>query len=330
MSRTEQQTFLAFAYAEVARREKENKVSTAKGYARAVHSFERFLLQQGIEDLHISQLTAGLLKQYETWLRQNNVTANSSSAYNRSLHAIYRKMTEEQPPAPDPFADIFRGVAETAKRAVSSNDIHLIATIDIQAALQEAWTKEGKKTNGKRFSNKVQKLTFVRDMFIFSFCSRGMNFIDMAFLHKSDVSNGTISYCRSKTKKCQCVKIEDEMQAIMDSHPSDSIYQFPILNPTDDANALYKAYNSAISSFNKGLAELGKLLNLQLTTYVSRHSWADIAFEQEGIYFVSEGLGHNSIKTTQVYINSINNNRLAAGNRNLIKKVLHPENDEES
>jgi len=278
-------------------------------------------------DVSATQLTEELLKQYEAWLTNNCVSNNSISTYNRSLHAIYQRAVNGLPSMPDPFANVYRGVADTVKRALSSSEIHLVATFDIRSALIEARRKEGKKPSGKRFDNTLEKLTFVRDLFIFSFCMRGMNFIDMAYLCKGNVSNDTISYCRSKTRKWQSVTIEEEMRDIMDRHPADGIYQFPILKSAGSEKELYKTYRSALSHFNKSLAALGKLMGLQLTSYVSRHSWADIAYEQEGIYFASEGLGHSSIRTTQIYINSINSNRLTEGNHKLIKNVLRKNED---
>ena len=42
-------------------------------------------------------------------------------------------------------------------------------------------------------------LAYARDIFMFSFYTRGMSFIDMAFLRKKDLQNGILSYRRQKT-----------------------------------------------------------------------------------------------------------------------------------
>jgi len=47
-------------------------------------------------------------------------------------------------------------------------------------------------------------------------------------------------------------------------------------------------------------------LDVKLTTYVSRHTWATIA-DKSGIdrRIISKGLGHSNLHTTEIYINDI-------------------------
>ncbi len=63
------------------------------------------------------------------------------------------------------------------KRAVSADVIRLIRDIDLR--LHPA-------------------LDLARDLFMFSFYTRGMSFVDMAYLRKSDLRNGILSYRRRK------------------------------------------------------------------------------------------------------------------------------------
>lgn len=56
--------------------------------------------------------------------------------------------------------------------------------------------------------------------------------------------------------------------------------------------------------------------------YISRHSWATIA-KNEGIpiSLISEGLGHTSEKTTQIYLNSFAVDTLNKVNENVADAV---------
>jgi integrase len=56
-------------------------------------------------------------------------------------------------------------------------------------------------------------------------------------------------------------------------------------------------------------------LSIPLTTYVSRHSWATIA-KRQGVptAVISEGLGHETERTTQIYLDSFENDVLDAAN----------------
>lgn len=56
--------------------------------------------------------------------------------------------------------------------------------------------------------------------------------------------------------------------------------------------------------------------------YIARHSWASIA-KDLGIPLnvISEALGHNSAKTTQIYLHSIDRNVIDKANAKIIKRM---------
>ena len=72
------------------------------------------------------------------------------------------------------------------------------------------------------------------------------------------------------------------------------------------------------------LHQLSKMLhlNVPLTSYVARHSWATTAKEEGvAIAMISEGLGHSSEKVTNVYLASFNNNAMSKANRKVISRI---------
>lgn len=163
-----------------------------------------------------------------------------------------------------------------------------------------------------------------RDMFLFSFYTRGMSFIDMAYLKKTDLRNGVLSYRRSKTGQTLSVQWESCMQQILDHYPSrgDSEYLFPIIRHS--LSDKRRQYKNSLARINRNLKELGRVIGLSapLTMYVARHSWASIA-HSEGIPLsvISEGMGHDNEKTTQIYLASLEHSVVDKANRKILKLV---------
>lgn len=77
-------------------------------------------------------------------------------------------------------------------------------------------------------------------------------------------------------------------------------------------------------NINHALKKIGEMADLKmpLTTYVARHTWASEARDMNiPIAVINEGMGHNSIKTTQVYLNSIDISRINEANKRIIKRI---------
>ena len=103
---------------------------------------------------------------------------------------------------------------------------------------------------------------------------------------------------------------------------SQSPYLLPILSSTGSEG--YRQYKSALRLYNQHLHQLSKMLhlNVPLTSYVARHSWATTAKEEGvAIAMISEGLGHSSEKVTNVYLASFNNNAMSKANRKVISRI---------
>ena len=164
---------------------------------------------------------------------------------------------------------------------------------------------------------------YARDIFILSFMLRGMSFIDMAFLKKTDLSNGYVTYRRRKTGQKLIIEWTQDMQAIVDKYPTaGSEYLLPIIrNP--NSIAIY-AYRNAGYRINRHLRLIAHALDIQipLTMYVARHSWASAA-KAKGIPIsvISEGMGHDSELTTQIYLASLDTSVVDRANSLLLREL---------
>lgn len=275
------------------------KERTSETYAATLKSFMRF--RQG-KDLLWNEIDSDIIRMYETYLQNRGLTRNSSSFYMRILRAVYNRavekgLTEER----RPFKQVYTGIDKTVKRAISLKTIKKIKDLDL---------------------SQNPHLAFARDMFLFSFYTRGMSFIDMAYLKKKDLQNGMLSYRRRKTGQRLMIRWEKCMQEIVDKYGAcnDTPYLLPILNkPQTGSRSQYK---NALSRINRYLKEIALLAGMEipLTMYVSRHSWASIAKSKNiPLAVISEGMGHDSETTTQIYLASLENCAVDRANAQILK-----------
>ena len=318
--------FLSLLDAEIQNLSERNHFGQAQKIQSARKSFRNFLTTRGQADITLSELTVHIICDYQQWLEQRGVMKNSSSCYMRTLQSVYNKsvatLTDWQQ---QPFAKVYRGIAKTKKRATTINMMKRLKSMDLRQGLIAL----GKNPRRKTFQPLLHKLMFVRDIFIFSYCARGMAFVDVAYLRKRDIRHGVIHYARRKTGQHIEVAVEPLMQEIIGRYADEcpeSPYLFPILRATDEATA-YRRYRSALRTYNEYLKMIATMLggDVNLTSYVARHSWASNMHELNApMAIISEGLGHDSEITTQIYIKSLESNEIHRANKAFINQIFSP------
>lgn len=280
----------------------QGRFKTAQAYRSAVKSLTTCF---GREEIPLCRIDAASMCKYQTWLLGRGVTLNTVSFYMRILRAVHRRAVRAGLTVPDdPFRDVYTGAERTRKRAVDAG---------LLAVLRSAELPGG-------------GLSFARDLFLFSFYTRGMSFVDMAYLRKGDAAGGVIVYFRRKTGRQLTIRVEPCIQEIIDRyapHVADTPYLLPILTATDPA-AAFRQYRSALVSFNRRLKEISHLLRLEcgLTSYVSRHTWATTAYRRHvPTSVISEGLGHGSERMTRIYLAAFEQSELDAANRIILENL---------
>ncbi len=300
-------TFTQYIKQQISSVYQQGRFSTANNYQTALHSFLRFREQ---EDIPLQELSSSMIADYERWLKNRRISMNTISCYLRSLRSIYNKAVSEHLITDrHPFEKSFTGYPETEKRSISTTDIHKLKELPIE---------------------KKSCLHLVRDIFLFCIFTCGMPFVDIAFLRKSQISDdGYLTYKRHKTNQQIRMKLLPCAQEIIQKYQSnDSVYVFPILDTIQPEEA-HKQYRNKLSYYNKLLKELGNRAGIshKLTSYVSRHSWASLAYEQNtDVAVISKGLGHTSTRTTYVYIKGIDDTRLDDANQKVIRKIMGKKN----
>jgi len=286
--------FFPFIKYVISKLETEKRGKTASIYKTVQRSFSRF--RYG-EDIRIDRIDNLLIQRYETYLKNNGVCINSISCYMRALRAIYNQAVEKGLTISKvPFKDVYTGIDKTIKRAVDEDIIVKLHNLDLSEypALQQA-----------------------RDLFMFSFYTRGMSFIDMANLTQSNIKNGYIIYSRSKTKQVLTIKVEKCIEEIIERYRDLTIdnYLLPIYCKQN------RSPSSNLRTHNKRLNRISKILGLEkpLSSYVSRHSWATIALRKGiPVQVISEGMGHENEKTTRIYLASMDQSVIDNANAQII------------
>ncbi|BDB56071.1 site-specific integrase [Flavobacterium ammonificans] len=251
------------------------------------------------DQLKFTELNVEFLQKYDSYLRSRGGIDSGIGIKMRTIRAIYNKAIQRKI-IPDRFYP-FKTVKisnlknENKKEYLTENEIKLIINKDF-------------------IQNK--KLQFAKDMYLFSFYCRGMNFIDLMKLNHTNLFENRISYIRTKTGVHLEFKLISSAQEILNYYSQKSFnnYLFPVLlNENMTPLQLKNREHKILGQINKSLKEILQVLeiNKNITFYTARHSFATyLKFNNVSIDAVSEMLGHTNIKTTQSYLSKLPNKKL--------------------
>lgn len=280
-----------------------NRFVTANNYEKTMRSFSAFL---GGVKLPFPAMTGELISDYNIYLIRRGVVRNTISFYMRNLRAVYNRAAKQHLTVQThPFREVYTGIDRTRKRAVGESVISRLYRLDLQGHAS---------------------LELARDLFIFSYCTRGMAFVDMAYLRKTDIRDGNICYARHKTVQRLCIRIEPHIRRIIDRYAGASpVYVFPILDTEDSAEA-FSRYQVALTRYNRQLSRLSGMLppncRVSLTSYTARHSWATAARNHNvPLSVISAGMGHSSERTTRIYLTMLENSAIDSANQVIIGNI---------
>ena len=274
--------------------------NTAAHYVQTLNSLMRY--RDG-HDMPFGLITPQFTLAYETWLRNQHLCRNTTSFYMRILRTIYNKAVSSGITTDShPFRHVYTGIDKTAKRAICKEDITRIKQADLTHR---------------------PAIDFARDMFLLSFYLRGISPIDLAFLRKTSIRQGVITYTRSKTGQQMHVRIVPDIQQLFDKYAdTHTKYLLPLIKREDGTEQ--QQYRNSTQGINRHLKQLSEFLHLStpLTLYVARHSWASIAQSScIPLHVISGAMGHDSELTTQIYLASIQTSQIDEANNIIIGSI---------
>lgn len=273
-------------------------------------SLNAILIFHGSDKLGFREITPEWLKYFEGSLRARGCSWNTVSTYLRTLRAVYNRAVDlrKAPYVPHLFKSVYTGTRADRRKALDTEDIQKVFAGQSQSAFTPA-------------------MRCARELFIIMFLLRGLPFVDLAYLRKSDLRGNVITYRRRKTGRPLSVTLTPEAMLLLQKHinrDDRSPYLFPILHSDEGTPEAYREYQLALRSFNHQLELLGKLLGLKekLSSYTARHTWATTAYYCEihpGI--ISEAMGHSSITVTETYLKPFRNHKIDEANKQIVDFV---------
>lgn len=274
---------------------KEDRITTASSYECGLKAFKKFKA-----NLSFNQVTPELLNRFEKWMLDNGKSISTVGIYTRCIRTIFNLVREQ-----------LKGV----KYPFSRNGYCIPASRNIKKALKFEQIKQ-------IFDYEVEEDgTFkaaALDFWIFSYLSNGMNVKDILSLKWRDLDSNQITYVRQKTirskkmnQKPIQVFLSDHLKAIIarrsNTDRTPESYLFPFLNDRMTGEEKLRKIKKATREVNKWMNIIGEELEIELnlTTYVARHSFSTV-LKRSGapMEFINESLGHSSMRTTERYLDS--------------------------
>ena len=289
--------------------EKADRLGNTKSYHYVYNSIKRFCKND--LDFPFSDMDFDWLSRYEQWLKQSNCTEVTIALHFRTLRSVYNKAIVAKCASKSsyPFGEfkVSKFDTSTQKRAIPKETIKKVMEVDL--------------------SNEEFYVQFSRDIFIFSYLCGGINFTDIASLKHSNMIDNKLQYIRKKTKKKINTPLSDEAMQIIQKYVSNKTksndYIFPILDDKVHKTEIQKhnRKHKIIGKINPSLKIVARLSGVKanLTTYVARHSFATV-LKNSGvnIALISESLGHSDLATTQIYLDSFENEQVGEAFKNLL------------
>ena len=151
----------------------------------------------------------------------------------------------------------------------------------------------------------------VRNAFLFSFYNAGVRISDILTMTWDNILDGRLVYKMYKTGKPHSLILKEKPLAILELYKDNGqSFIFPFLEDRydySDPMFLHNQIGSKTALINSYLKEIAVKTGIKknVTTHTARHSFADIARKKtDNIYNLSKALGHSSIKITESYLAS--------------------------
>lgn len=274
-------------------------MGTAKAYEATLSSLQRHL---SLSDFPFARLSSGFVIKYRDSLLKAGVKENTIGFYLHNIKAVYRKgCFDLNLTLPSPFCHIRIRAEKTAKRSLPIEKVKSLARLPLSVGTPEC---------------------LARDIFMFSIYTRGMSFVDIALLKKTDVSVGEIRYKRHKTGQLLEIGINRQIRDLLERYRNTTgVYLFPLVDEVANPYASYKkAYHKIRYALKKISLTIGA--NTPLRIHAARHCWATMARENgTPLPAISEALGHSSEKVTRIYLRELDRSILDEVNNHIADNI---------
>jgi integrase len=281
-----------------------DKVGNAKIYRTALNSFQGFRKKLNFEDI-----THNFLENYEKFMSQKGLGTNYISINLRCLRAIFNIAISE-------------GIIDIDKypfsKSLNDKKYKIKNSVNKKRALNKDELKILKSYVPKTNSEKRAYL-----IWWFSFYANGLNMKDICLLKYKNINGKTIEIIRRKSehstlsKKPIRIRYSDNIKSIINEignkDKSPNAHIFNIFHDGMSAIQEMKTVENLIKNVNKYMRKISLELKFDkiITTYWARHSFSTY-MKRSGasLEIISEALGHSSLETTELYLDSFDEETL--------------------
>jgi integrase/recombinase XerD len=280
----------------------EGSIKTSKGYTTISNHLKVYLKKKD-DYLLFSDVTPEFLNLLEKYFLGSKMKLSYSSigVYMRNIRTIFNQAISKKIISAElyPFGK-GKYVPPSSKKAKKALPIEVIEKI-------------------YNYKSDNAEVVRAKDMWLFAYFANGLNVKDIAFLKYENIKDGVLSFIRAKTKhstkdNIQTIEIfiTEDIQRIINKWgrkpQRPKTFIFDILHPKVLSDLqIYRDINQAVRTTNKYMKRMSEDLKLERvpTTNFARHSFSTV-LKRAGvpIEMISEQLGHTSIRTTQIYLDS--------------------------
>lgn len=227
---------------------------------------------------------------------------NSRNVHLRCLRAVFNSAMDDELTTNYPFRKFRIRPEETRKRALSIEELRLLANIECEPYQVE-----------------------YRDIFLLMFYLIGINAVDLFNAPPDAIRKGRLEYKRAKTHKLYSIKVEPEAMSIIDRYRGEK-HLLNMLDRYSDYRDYLHHMNNALKAIGRRTGKRGKVISKgpfpDLSSYWSRHSWATIASSLDvPVEIIGRALGHSvGAPVTNVYID-FDMKKVDSANRKVIDTV---------
>ncbi len=268
-------------------------------YLTTWHRIEAWLGKDKAAKLEFSDINFQWLEEFEAFLAKTSSSLNGRRIHHANLKAVINYAIDNEVTDRNPYRRFKIRTQATKKRNMGVEAIRMI----IFAKDLEPWMEK------------------YRDFFTLSFMLRGLNTVDLCNLPKP--VNGRIDWIRTKTGQPLSLKIEPEMQYLIDKYSGKDL----MLNFAEGKN--YRRFNDRLTKALHAIVEhinqhrSGGVEVPDCTMYWARHTWASIAHKLDiAMDVIGTGLAHSQHSVTDIYIER-DNDKIDTANRRVLDYVLY-------
>ena len=246
--------FIAYTNSRVEKLRDEGRYDAAIKLKKYLRKFITYL---GKNEVPFKDFDALLMRNYHTWLKNQELGRNTISLYIRNLKRVY-KLAVNDGLAAD--CNPFEGMDVSYRVKKERNGL----TLD-----------EVKRLRDLDLSGESEMTVLARDIFLFTVYTKGMRSDDIFRLTRKNIKDGRLTYRQHVTGKEISIQWEPAMQEIADRYKrKGSTLLFPVITAKSPREQWIQ-YDGLLHRINYNLKKLGERIGLgyPLNLTVARHSW---------------------------------------------------------